>query len=135
MSRHARYVLDTSAVITLPRPHELEVDGEFVVSAITIAELNAGIVAARDPIKLADRVAKLHWLAGTVDVIPYSEVAARRYGELYAMVQAIGRNPRRRQMDLLIASVAVAHELPLVTRNADDFKGLSTALEVVDLNA
>jgi predicted nucleic acid-binding protein len=48
-------------------------------------------------------------------------------------VVAHGRNPRRRLADLLIATVAVANGLPLVTRNADDFAGLSDLLTVIEI--
>jgi toxin FitB len=134
VTRIARYLLDTSAVIDLPKPDELPVDGGFLVSSITVAELNAGVHTA-DPIKRANRVATLQWLARTVDVLPFTESTAAMYGQLCAMVLAAGRNPRARQMDLLIASVAAVHRLPLVTRNADDFRGLAPLVEIVDLNA
>lgn len=133
MTRTAQYVLDTSAVIDLPEPHELAVDGAFLVSSITVAELNAGVHATDDPIKRANRIATLQWLARTVDVLPFTESAAQMYGQLYAMVLMAGRNPRSRLMDLLIASVAATHQLPLVTRNADAFRGLAPLVEVIDL--
>jgi predicted nucleic acid-binding protein len=38
-------------------------------------------------------------------------------------------------MDLLIAATAVAHDLPLVTHNADEFAGLEALIRVVDLEA
>jgi predicted nucleic acid-binding protein len=37
-------------------------------------------------------------------------------------------------MDLQIAATAARHELTLLTRNADDFTGLETALTVIDLS-
>jgi predicted nucleic acid-binding protein len=46
-------------------------------------------------------------------------------------VTAAGRQPRRRFADLLIASIAVAEGLPLLTRNPDDFAGLVEILVVV----
>ena len=44
-----------------------------------------------------------------------------------------GRKPRRRFADLLIASSALAAQLPLVTRNAEDFVGLEGLLTIVEI--
>lgn len=44
---------------------------------------------------------------------------------------AIGRQPRRRTMDLLIAATAHAHSARLYTRNPDDFRGLDDLIDVV----
>ena len=41
-----------------------------------------------------------------------------------AAVLAIGRTPRRRVADLMIASVAAANRLALYATNPDDFVGL-----------
>jgi predicted nucleic acid-binding protein len=46
-------------------------------------------------------------------------------------VIAVGRKPRRRVTDLMIASVAIAEELPLFTTNPDGFRGLDELLIVV----
>jgi predicted nucleic acid-binding protein len=128
-----RFLFDTSAVIDLPEGG-LAADDEYVVSAVTVAELNAGIHKAPGPVELAIRAERLLWLSETFDVLPLTESATRIYGTLYAMVLAASRNPRPRQMDLLIASTAAVLQIPLVTRNARDFVGLEDAVEVLDLN-
>jgi predicted nucleic acid-binding protein len=46
-------------------------------------------------------------------------------------VMAMGRKPRRRVADLMIASVAAANRLPLFTTNPDGFRGLDRVLTVV----
>lgn len=79
----------------------------------------------------AARQARLQWAESTFDPIPFDTDAARLYGVIYEAVLAIGRKPRKRLADLLIASVAAAHSLPLVTRNPADFAGLDAQITVV----
>lgn len=56
---------------------------------------------------------------------------ARAYGRVYAPVAQGGRKARRRSFDLLIAATALANELPLYTRNPDDFAALEDLVEVI----
>ncbi|MFF5034548.1 PIN domain-containing protein [Nocardia salmonicida] len=65
--------------------------------------------------------------------MPFDEAAATRYGTLVALTIAAERDPRPRRMDLLIAAIASANDLPLYTRNAADFEGLESMLEIVAL--
>jgi predicted nucleic acid-binding protein len=69
----------------------------------------------------------------TFDPLPFGVEAARAYGHVYAGVVAAGRAPRRRFADLLIASVAVAEGLPVVTRNPADFAGLETLVTIIEV--
>ncbi len=136
-------LLDTSALIDLT-----DVNGEDVaakvgceiadlrpgISSITLAELAAaGPHAADDPAVRAARQALLQWAESTFDPLPFDTDAARAYGVIYAAVVAARRQPRKRLADLLIASVAVANNLPLVTRNAGDFTGLDRQLGVISV--
>jgi predicted nucleic acid-binding protein len=68
--------------------------------------------------------------ADTADPIPFEAEAARAFGRVCAAVIAAGRQPRRRIADLMIASVALAEDLPLYTTNPDDFKGLEELITV-----
>lgn len=66
------------------------------------------------------------------DPLPFDLSAARTFGVVFAAVQKTGRKSRRRIVDLMIASVAAANGLPLYTRNADDFRGLTKVVRVIE---
>jgi predicted nucleic acid-binding protein len=66
------------------------------------------------------------------DPLPFDAEAARAYGRVSAAVAAAGRNARGpRAVDLLIAATALANQLPLYTRNADDFHFLDGLVDVI----
>ena len=67
------------------------------------------------------------------DPIPFGFEAARIYGRVSAAVVAAGRKPRRRAVDLMIASTAIAERLPLYTTNPDGFAGLGSLLSVISV--
>ena len=56
--------------------------------------------------------------------------AARAHGRVFGATRAAGRTSRTRFADLLIAATAVAHGLPLYTRNPKDLAGLERLLVV-----
>lgn len=132
--RPPRGLLDTSVVIDLESFAASLLPGEVAVSSITMAELGAGPHATADPDERARRQDRLQRAEAAFDPLPFDREAARAYGRVYAAVVAQGRKARGpRAVDLLIAAVACANDLPLYTRNADDFRGLSGLVEVVAL--
>jgi predicted nucleic acid-binding protein len=133
--RHPRGIIDTSIVIELERTDPQALPTELAVTAITLAELAAGPQAASEPAERARRQDRLQRAEATFEPIPFDAAVARAYGRVYAAVAAAGRKARgRRAIDLLIAATAVATGLPLYTRNASDFHGLETLLEVVEVS-
>jgi hypothetical protein len=97
-----------------------------------MAELAAGPHATADVAERARRQDRLQRAEATFDPVPVDMNVAGAYGRLYAAVAAAGRKARgRRAFDLLIAATAVAMNLPLYTRNPQDFAGLSDILEIV----
>lgn len=128
---HARGLIDTNIVIYLPRLTARQLPAEMVISAVTLAELSAGPHHTDDPAERARRTSLLQHTEATFDPLPFDADAARAYGQIAAAVLAIGRTPRRRIADLMIASVAAVHQLPLYTTNPSDFVGLDELVTVV----
>ena len=130
--RHERGVLDTSVVIDLDDVDPLLLPVSVAVSALTIAELAAGPHATQDADERGRRQDRLQRTEATFDPLPFDADAARAYGRIFASVMASGRKARgARAVDLLIAATALASELPLYTRNGDDFRALDGLVEIV----
>lgn len=127
---HERALLDTSVVIDYPAGAVAAHASTAAVSTITLAELAYGLHTA-DPLLNAAREQRYHWITRTFDPIPFDTHAARVYGALCAAVRAVGRDPKPRRFDLLIAAVAVALGVPLVTRNKADFTGIHESLTII----
>ncbi len=120
-----RGLLDTSVVIALDRLSPDQLPSEPVISAITLAELAAGPHATDDREERARRQDRLQRIEALLEPLPFDAAAARAYGQVYAATVASGRKARGpRAIDLLIASVALGHGLPLFTCNPRDFEHL-----------
>ncbi|WP_410538785.1 type II toxin-antitoxin system VapC family toxin [Streptomyces sp. KL2] len=139
-AEHRQGLIDTNIMILRRWVDPEELPAEMAISGITLAELSAGPHEVRrneeqsDYDEHAERARRLDVLQraeNEFDPIPFGVEAARAYGRVCAAVISAGRKPRRRVADLMIASVAVAEDLPLFTTNPDDFKGLDDLLTVV----
>ena len=122
-----RGLLDTSVLIAgdiAPIP------GVLAISAISVAELQFGVLVAKTPAVRAERLRRLSIVQKHFDALPVDDAVAVSYGRLAAAVVDAGRQPRRRAMDLLIAATAHAHGARLYTRNIDDFAGLELLIDI-----
>jgi predicted nucleic acid-binding protein len=127
-----RGLLDTSVVIDLDSLDPARLPAELAISALTFAELAAGPHAADDPNERARRQERLQRIETGIESLPFDDACARTYGRVYAAVAQLGRKARGpRALDLLIAATAIAHELPLYTRNPADLRGLDALLEMI----
>lgn len=136
----ARGLLDTNILVLRRWIDEAELPAEMAISAVTLAELSAGPHEVRgnheqseydERAERARRMNVLQRAEAEFDPIPFHAETARIYGQVSAAAIAIGRKPRGRVADLMIASTAIAEELPLFTTNADDYRGLEELLTVV----
>jgi predicted nucleic acid-binding protein len=130
-ARVSRGLIDTSIVIDLDHIDAAQLPSELAISALTLAELAAGPHVTSDP---AERPTSrsLQRAEAIFDPLPFDGDSARAYGRIYAAIVATGRKARgHRAVDLLIAATAQAANLPLYTRNTDDFRGLQKLLTIV----
>lgn len=128
--RPRRALLDTSILIDFPRNEVEALTDEVAVSAVTIAELQYGVAVAADPPPRCIDADVSRPCSSSSKCCPSTRLP-QSSPELAALVHR--RDPRPRRMDLQIAATAARHGLMLVTRNLEDFMGLESALEVVEL--
>jgi len=120
MTTAERGLLDTSVFVASEsgRPLELErLPQESAISAVTLAELHVGVLAARDVDTRARRLATLESVAD-VELLGVDAAVAAAWARLRVHLAEAGR--RLNVNDLWIAATALAHGLPVVTQD-DDF--------------
>jgi toxin FitB len=123
----SRGILDTSVLIST---NVTPVPGELAISAASLAELQFGVLVAKTAEARAIRLARLSAIQRRFDPLPVDEAVADSYARLAARVVVVGRQPRARVMDLLIAATAHAHGAVVYTRNAGDLAGLEDLVTV-----
>jgi len=121
-----RGLLDTSVLIATD---VTPIPGELAISVISIAELHFGVLVAAEDARAA-RLSRLSAIQRRFDPLPVDDAVADSYGQLAARVALIGRRPRARVMDLLIAATAHAHNATIYTRNPGDLSGLEDMISI-----
>ena len=93
--------------------------GRLSISTVVLAELYAGAYHCSDPHPL---LAKIEQLLGDVEVLPFDRICAERFGVEKGRLLRHGVSVST--ADLMIASVALVHDLTLVTHNTADFQNI-----------
>jgi len=117
--RAARGLLDTSVFIASETGRALDeqlLPWELAVSAITIAELHVGVLAARDLDTRARRLATLETVSD-IELLAVDEAVAVSWALLRVHLAEAQR--RLNVNDLWIAATAHAHAIPVVTQDED----------------
>lgn len=124
-------LVDTSVVVAgealadvMPEP--------VSISVITIGELRAGVLRARDRTQRDQRALRLEVVRAAFEPLPVDEHVASMYGELLAWVR--DRRRSEKATDLLIAATATATDRRLYTldrRQASLAEGAGLAVELL----
>lgn len=119
MAPAAMGLLDTTVFFALESGREVRtalLPEQSVISPITLGELQAGVLAATDVETRALRLATLA-AATKAKLLPIDGEVAAQWARLRAQLAETGR--RVNVNDLWIAATAAAHDLPIVTQDAD----------------
>ena len=100
---------------------------DLSLSTITLAEIYYGI--EKSPIKKKGRRLKIEYIKSELDIFPFNEQAAIKYGAIRAALEKLGKPISER--DTQIASIALANKLCIVTHNTKEF-GRIPKLKVED---
>lgn len=90
--------------------------GRIAIPTIVLAELYAGAYRHPDPARLLGLIAGL---LGELIVLDFDVACAAQFGRVRGGLLQIGVSVST--VDLMIASVALVHDLTLVTHNRSDF--------------
>ena len=120
-----RYLLDTSTWIIYLKDLNTRVRGqlertpvgEIATTSVVWAEVLHGARKYGNP---ARRQARVEQVLGPYAELPFSRAAARHYADIRDHLERIGQTIGVN--DLLIASMARAHGLTVVTHNGDEFQ-------------
>lgn len=114
----SRGIADTSVFIAQETDRELgELPDELAVSVVTAAELELGVLRAKDTATRARRLATLIRVRATYELLPVTAPIASRFAEIAAHELERGRKLRRH--DTWIAATALHHAAAVVTQDAD----------------
>lgn len=102
-------LVDTSVLIAGTAISEGYETAGWAISAVSLGELQAGVLLAKEPATRAARLRRMSAVLAAASVIPIDQYVAARYGELRA---ASGRGATN---DLWIAATAQSHDLTLIT--------------------
>jgi len=127
-------LLDTDTLSELCRGNQRVVDrarsylkthGRLTTTAVTVFERLRGYeLAIRQGKAFDGQLQSFRALAAACVVLPFDDEAATVAASIWG--RAV-RSLRQQLGDLLIASVAISRQLPLVTRNRRDFEALAKA--------
>ena len=100
---------------------------ELSICAVTLAEIYYGI--EKSPVKKKERRRKIERISSQLEILPFDELAARRYSIIRSQLEKDGLIISERELQ--IASIAVANQLIVVTHNTKEFNRI-IKLEVED---
>jgi tRNA(fMet)-specific endonuclease VapC len=97
----------------------IQYNGGLFIPSVVLGELYAGAYHVDDPGPLLQKIADL---LTDVEVLPFDQECAEKFGKLRGSFMRHGIAVPT--ADLMIAAVALIHNLTLVTHNTTDFRNI-----------
>ena len=128
------YLLDTNIISYWMRGDQQLINkiknyspSDLSLATITLAEIYYGI--EKSPLRKKERRLKIEYIKSELDIYPFNDQAAVKYGTIRASLEKLGTPISER--DTQIASIALANKLCIVTHNTKEF-GRISKLKVED---
>ncbi len=124
-------ILDSDHCVAILRG-KLEISGrikpedELATTAVNAGELIHGAAKSQ---RSAENLAMVEVLLAALFILPYDDLAARRFGQLKASLEKTGETIG--DLDLLIASIALDQDAVLVTHNQKHFSRITSLAGLV----
>lgn len=122
------YLLDTNIIsywmrgdLKLIQKLKSRSPAELSLSTITLAEIYYGI--EKSPVKKKERRLKIDHIKSQLELYPFNEAAAVKYGSILASLEKQGQPISEREIQ--IAAIAMANKLCVVTHNTKEFSRIS----------
>lgn len=127
----SRALADTSVFVAVEhdRPRRRRIPDEILISVVTVAELQLGVLMAGDMATRSVRLRTLSYVESTFEPVPIGAETAREWARLVASCRRLRR--RVPVNDLWIAATALVCGCPVLTKDAD-YDGLP-GLRVIKL--
>jgi tRNA(fMet)-specific endonuclease VapC len=93
--------------------------GRLAIPSVVLAELYAGAYLLAEPERMLRRVAEF---LPAVEIVDFDAACAEQFGKLRGVLKRKGASVS--PIDLMIAAVALAHDLTVVTHNTADFAAI-----------
>ena len=119
------FLLDTNIISDhLKRPSRsfhrfMQYSGRLAVSTIVLGELYVWAYGRSDPMKILDPIEDL---VSHMQILPFDTASAHEFGRLRVLLRESGVTVDA--VDLMIASVSLAHDQTLVTDNTKHFENI-----------
>jgi len=128
------YLVDANVLseMTRPSPNNKVLNwltehlSQVAVDPIILGELQTGILLLSAGRKRQRLEVWFENVAKTVECLPWDSAVSRQWSSLVVRMRQKGYSPP--VLDSMIAATALEHDLTIVTRNTDDFRGMGVRL-------
>ncbi|MDO8508828.1 MAG: type II toxin-antitoxin system VapC family toxin [Nanoarchaeota archaeon] len=129
------YCLDTNIIIDFLRGEPAVIkkiqsmkskNAGLFINTVVLCELYKGAYLAKANIE--NILSKIKFLTESLDSLDFNTNASLLFGKEYGRLSKLGKTPQ--ELDLMIASIAKAHNMILITRDKNDFKNIDVKIEV-----
>lgn len=109
-------LLDTSVLIAFDEDASITLPETAAISVITLGELRAGVLRARDAGVRAERQTRLAAIRAAFAPIPIDEQVAEHYGDALAQARNAGRTVKASDLLIIATASATGRELYTLDR-------------------